>query len=363
MASIEPRITEIARIGLVGLFAYWSLTLIAPFAIILIWAAILAVALYPAYTALSAVLGHRPRVAALVITMLGLLVIVAPLAAIAISFAEGLQVVLARLNDRSLLISAPPDSIRSFPLIGERIYSVWSMASDNLEAVLQQIKPSLLQAGSKALGTIASIGADLLSFVVSVLVAGFLFGSGARLANSARGFASRIGGERGVGFLQLAAATIRNVARGVIGVALLQAFLCVLILSLFKVPAPGAIAFVVLILCIIQIGPALVLLPVIVWAWTSMEFGMAALFTILLIPLLIIDNVMKPILVARGLSTPTLVILLGVLGGTLSYGLIGLFLGPIVLSVFHDLLLIWMSTDPVGAERLRLEPSKLPNPT
>jgi len=87
------------------------------------------------------------------------------------------------------------------------------------------------------------------------------------------------------------------------------------------------------------------------------------LFTILLIPLLIIDNVMKPILVARGLSTPTLVILLGVLGGTLSYGLIGLFLGPIVLSVFHDLLLIWMSTDTVGAERLRLEPSKLPNPT
>lgn len=137
--SIEPRITEIARIGLVGLFAYWSFTLIAPFAIILIWAAILAVALYPAYAALSAILGQRPRVAALVITMLGLLVIVAPLAAIAFSFAEGLQVVLARLNDRSLLISAPPDSIRSFPLIGERIYSVWSMASDNLEAVLQQI--------------------------------------------------------------------------------------------------------------------------------------------------------------------------------------------------------------------------------
>lgn len=361
--SIEPRITEIARIGLVGLFAYWSFTLIAPFAIILIWAAILAVALYPAYAALSAILGHRPRVAALVITMLGLLVIVAPLAAIAISFAEGVQVVLARLNDRSLLISAPPDSIRSFPLIGERIYSVWSMASDNLEAVLQQIKPSLLQAGSKALGKIASIGADLLSFVVSVLVAGFLFGSGARLANSAQGFASRMGGDRGVGFLQLAAATIRNVARGVIGVALLQAFLCVLILSLFKVPAPGAIAFVVLILCIIQIGPALVLLPVIVWAWTSMEFGMAALFTILLIPLLIIDNVMKPILVARGLSTPTLVILLGVLGGTLSYGLIGLFLGPIVLSVFHSLLLIWMNTDTVGSEGLRLGACRLPNPT
>ncbi|NRP69762.1 hypothetical protein ILFOPFJJ_00635 [Ensifer psoraleae] len=361
-SSIEAKITEIVRIGIVALFAYWSLTLIAPFAIILVWAAILAVALYPAHAALAAMLGTRPRLAAVLITVVCLAVIVGPLAAIAVSFAEGVQALLARLDNGSLLIPVPPESVRNWPMIGERIYAAWGMASGNLEAVLRQLEPSLLQAGSKALGKIASIGVDLLGFVVSVLVAGFLFGSGERLAETAQGFASRMGGDRGVGFVRLAAATIRNVARGVIGVALLQAFLCALVLSLFDVPAPGAIAFVVLILCIVQIGPALVLLPVIIWAWVAMDFGPAVLFTLLLTPLFIIDNVMKPILVARGLSTPTLVILLGVLGGTLSYGLIGLFLGPIVLSVFHDLLMIWMHSGAVPEKSLP-ESSRLPRQT
>ncbi|APG89154.1 hypothetical protein SAMCCGM7_pC1978 (plasmid) [Sinorhizobium americanum CCGM7] len=341
-SSVETKITEIARIGIIGLFAYWSLTLIAPFAIILVWAAILSVALYPAYSALSSMLGGRPRLAAGLITTVCLIIIVGPLAALAISFAEGVQALLAMLEDGSLQLPVPPESVRTWPLVGERIYAAWSMTAGNLETVLRQFEPSLLQAGSKVLGKIASLGVDLLGFVVSVLVAGFLFRSGERLAETAEGFASRMGGDRGIGFVRLAAATIRNVARGVIGVALLQAFLCALVLSLFNVPAPGAIAFVVLILCIVQIGPALVLLPVLTWAWLEMDFGQAALLTLLLVPLFIIDNVMKPILVARGLSTPTLVILLGVLGGTLSYGLIGLFLGPIILSVFHDLVMVWM---------------------
>ena len=348
--SIEAKITEIARIGIVGLFAYWSLTLIAPFAIILVWAGILAVALYPAYTALAAMLGARPRLAAGLITLVCLVVIAGPLAAIAISFAEGVQSLLVKLKDGSLLVPAPPGGVRDWPLIGERIHAAWSTASSNLEAVLRQFEPSLLQVGSKVLGKIASIGVDLLSFVVSVLVAGFLFGSGERLADTAQRFAGRMGGDRGIGSVRLAVQTVRNVARGVIGVALLQAFLCALVLGLFQVPAPGAIAFVVLILCIVQIGPALILLPVMVWAWLEMDFGPAVLLTVLLMPLLIIDNVMKPILVARGLSTPALIILLGVLGGTLSYGLIGLFLGPIVLSVFHDLMMIWMHAEP-GAGR------------
>ncbi|ASY60458.1 AI-2E family transporter [Sinorhizobium sp. CCBAU 05631] len=351
-SSVEAKITEIARIGIIGLFAYWSLTLIAPFAVILVWAAILCVALYPAYSAISAMLGDWPRLAAGLITMVCLVIIVGPLAAIALSFAEGVQALLARLDDGALQLPVPPESVRNWPLVGERIHAAWSMTAGNLETVLRQFEPSLLHAGSKVLGKIASLGVDLLGFVISVLVAGLLFRSGERLAEMAEGFASRMGGDRGIGFVRLAAATIRNVARGVIGVALLQAFLCALVLSLFDVPAPGAIAFVVLILCIVQIGPALVLLPVMTWAWLEMDFGRAILLTLLLIPLLIIDNVMKPILVARGLSTPTLVILLGVLGGTLSYGLIGLFLGPIILSVFYDLVMMWMHPDSAAGKPL-----------
>lgn len=144
--------------------------------------------------------------------------------------------------------------------------------------------------------------------------------------------------------MRLAGATIRNVASGVIGVALVQTLLAGLVLHFFAIPAAGGLTFVILILCIIQIGPALVLLPVVIWAWATQDFTYALALTVLLIPVALIDNIMKPVLVSRGLSTPMLVIFMGVIGGTIAYGLIGLFLGPIVLSVFYDLLVAWVRT-------------------
>jgi len=360
-STIEARITDAARLGIVALFAYWSLTMIAPFAIIIIWAVILAVALYPAFQALNTALGKRPRLAAIAITLASLAIIAGPLAAVVFSFAEGAQVLFNRLNEGSVLVPTPAESVRGWPLVGERVYAAWSLAASNLEDALKRLEPSLLQVTSRALTKIASIGLDLLSFVVSVIVAGFLFGPGARLAAIMQGFARRMASDRGVGFVRLATATIRNVARGVIGVAVLQALLCALVLRVFDAPFPGVIAFLILVLCIVQIGPILVLLPVVIWAWTEMEADAATLFTVLLAPLVVIDNVMKPVLVARGLSTPTIVILIGVLGGTLSHGLIGLFLGPIVLSVFYELLMVWMRADARVAEtRPQLDPAGKP---
>ncbi|MCA1492038.1 AI-2E family transporter [Ensifer sp. NBAIM29] len=362
-SSIEARITDAARLGIVALFAYWSLTLVAPFAIIVIWAVILAVALYPAYQALSAALGNRPRLAAIVLTLACLAIIAGPLAAVVFSFADGAQALFNKLNAGSVLVPAPAESVRDWPFVGERVYAAWSLAASNLEDTLKRLEPSLLQVTSRALTKVASIGVDLLSFVVSVIVAGFLFGPGARLAEILQGFARRMASDRGVGFVRLATATIRNVARGVIGVAVLQALLCALVLGAFDAPFPGVVAFLVLILCIIQIGPMLVVLPMMIWAWAQMEAGAATLFTLLLVPLVVIDNVMKPVLVARGLSTPTLVILIGVLGGTLSYGLIGLFLGPIVLSVFYELLMVWMRADAgVPETRPQLDPAGTQEP-
>ena len=131
--------------------------------------------------------------------------------------------------------------------------------------------------------------------------------------------------------------TIRNVSRGVVGVALLQTILIGIVLQIAGVPGGGLLAFVILVLCILQIGPGLVVLPVLIWAWLTMSTGPALLLTVLLVPLTLMDNM----LMGRGLSTPTLVIFLGVVGGTLAYGLIGLFLGPAVLAIFYDLLVTW----------------------
>lgn len=340
-SSVETRITDLAKIGIVALFAYWSLTLVAPFAVIVIWASILAVALYPCYRALRVAFGGSKRLAAVILTLLMLCVIIGPLAAIALNFVDAVHRLLTNLEAGTLSLPISPQSVRQWPLIGERAYVALTELSTNLAPAMERLQPAMLQAGGIILGKAAKIGLDLLGFMASVIIAGFLFGHGPQLAAAVDRLAERVAGMRGVGFVRLAQATIRNVAAGVIGVAIVQTLLAGLVLYVFDVPAAGGWTFVMLILCIIQLGPSLVLLPIVIWAWLTKDFGYAISMTLLLIPIAIIDNVMKPILVARGLKTPMLVIFMGVIGGTLSYGLIGLFLGPIVLSVFYDLLVAW----------------------
>jgi predicted PurR-regulated permease PerM len=194
-------------------------------------------------------------------------------------------------------------------------------------------------------GKVAAISVDVLKFVASVIIAGFLFLPGPRLATGARAFASRLIAPRGAQFVDLAGATIRNVSRGVIGVALLQALLAGVILYVAGIPGAGLIAFGVLLLCIVQIGAAPVILPVLVWIWMTHPTTYSLVLTVLLVPVGLVDNVLKPLLMARGLTTPMLVILTGVIGGTLTHGLVGLFLGPVVLSVFYELVVAWTRLD------------------
>ncbi|QRM55465.1 AI-2E family transporter [Sinorhizobium sp. BG8] len=345
-SSIESRVTDFARLGVLALFAYLSLKLVTPFALIAVWASILTVALYPLYRFLRMLLGGRPRLAAATITLLALVVIAGPLAAIVVDFAEAAQAIFAKLEGGKLVVPPPSENVRNWPLVGDWVYGTWAQASVNIDASLKRFAPYLLKASGVVVEKIAGFGVDMLGFIAAVIASGFLFVPGPRLGEGAAAIARRLAGDRGAGFVNLAASTIRNVARGVIGVAAVQAMLSAVVLAIFDVPAPGVLAFVILILCIVQIGPALVLLPVAIWAWMTMDTASAVVFSALLVPIILIDNIAKPILVARGLSTPILVILAGVIGGTLSYGLIGLFLGPVVLSVFYDLVLTWLRDVP-----------------
>jgi predicted PurR-regulated permease PerM len=349
--SLDARVTDlIIRLIVVGFFAYLSLTLLAPFFIVVVWAVILAVALYPAFAWLRTLLGGRGGLAATLITLLGVGLIVVPLGAITINVADTTLELIADFENQTVTVRRPPESVREWPVIGERVHAAWSLASTNLEAAVKRFGPPLLEAAGAVVGKIAGVGFGMLGFAVSVLVAGFLFVPGPRLGGAIKTFASRIAAERGAHFVDLAAATIRNISRGVIGVALLQAFLTGLILSVFGIPAAGVFAFLVLLFCIVQIGPVPVVLPLIIWAWTTKDTGSALLLTLLLVVIPVIDNVLKPILMARGLSTPMLVILLGVIGGTVSYGLIGLFLGPILLGIFYELLMTWVGSRGPGVD-------------
>jgi predicted PurR-regulated permease PerM len=189
----------------------------------------------------------------------------------------------------------------------------------------------------------------LLRFITAVVISGFLFIPGPSLIHSIKNVLSRVAAARGVEFVDLAGATIRNVARGIIGIAILQALLVGIGLLFAGVPAAGLFSFLVLVLGIIQVGPSVVLLPLIVWSWFAMDMTAAALFTGYMVPVHLLDNILRP-LVAKGLSTPMPVILIGVLGGTLLHGVIGLFVGPIVLSVAWQLLVAWTRDEPKPIE-------------
>ena len=174
-----------------------------------------------------------------------------------------------------------------------------------------------------------------------IILAGFLFPLGPSLADAAKNISVRLVSGRGEDFVNLAGATIRAVSRGVIGVSVLQAMLAAIGLMIAGVPGASLITSAVLIFGIIQIGPSIILIPVTIWVWLTMETTTALLFTAYMIPVNLLDNVLKPIAMGRGLSTPMPVTLVGVIGGTLAYGVTGLFLGPIILAVCWDLLIAW----------------------
>lgn len=335
------------RLGLLAALIYWSFVLLRPFIPILVWSVVLAVALYPVFDWLSSHLGHRPRIAAILTTLIVLAVFLAPATWLGIGLVDGLRDISDQLTSGELVLPAPPDSVRDWPLIGNQFYEFWSNASINLQATLRDIAPYLKPLAGPILAIAGSAGTGTIKFILSVILAGFLFAPGPRFAATIRNNLARIVPERSKDFIALAGATIRTVAQGVIGVAVLQSLLAGAGLKIAGVPHAGVLAFAVLVLGIVQIGSAPILFPVMIWIWTVKEPGAAVLITIYLVLVSLSDNAIRPLLMGRGLSTPVLVIFMGVLGGTLVHGIVGLFVGPIILAVAWELLIAWSREEPV----------------
>jgi predicted PurR-regulated permease PerM len=341
----------VIRLGLLALLFYWSFVLLRPFIPILVWSVMLAVALYPAFDWLSARLGQRPRTAALLTTLIVLAVFLGPATWLGIGVVEGLRSVSDHLTSGDIAIPSPPQGVRDWPLIGTQLYEYWGRASDNLAATFREIAPHLKPLAAPILSLAGSAGTGTIKFLLSVIVAGFLFPAGPRLVAAARNMLAHIVPERSQDFVALAGATIRTVAQGVIGVAMLQALLAGIVLKIAGVPNAGVLAFAILVLAIVQIGSLPILLPVMIWVWTAKDVGAAVLITIVLVLVGISDNLLKPVLMGRGLSTPVLVIFIGVMGGTLAHGIVGLFIGPIILAVAWELMMAWTRVEvPDAAE-------------
>ncbi len=346
-ASNEAFVVLAIRLVCLGLLAYWALILIRPFLTIMIWSIIIAVALYPIFDWLSTKLYGRRALAAIAITLFSLLVMLGPATWLGLSLAESVQTLSARFSEGTIAVPPPPEAVKAWPLIGNKAYETWQLASTNLRTLLVQAAPQLKPLGTSLLGTAGSVGINLLKFIAATIISGFLFIPGPRLVQSIKNILRHIAARRGEEFVEITGATIRNISRGIIGIAIIQTLLAGIGLIVAGVPGAGLISFVVLLLGIVQIGPSIVLIPVIIWSWFVMDTPMAVLFSVYMIVVNLLDNILRPLVMAKGLSTPMPIILIGVFGGTLAHGLIGLFVGPIVLSIAWQLLALWTRNEPI----------------
>ncbi|WP_170325591.1 AI-2E family transporter [Ruegeria arenilitoris] len=343
----DAKIVDLAiRLLFLGLFLYSALVMVAPLASVVIWATILCVALYPVYDWLQSKLGGRKKLASTILVLLGLVLTLGPVAT-AVSGAAELGSNFAEQADRGeLKIPPAPDGLKELPLVGAKIADVWGMFERNLDGALAKYGAQILEITKSLFGKVLGIGIGLLGLALSVLIMGALFSPGPNLVQGLQRFANRVFAPRGGEFVTMAGATIRNVTKGVIGVAAIQAVVVWVLLAVFGISSAATLAFVCLILSIIQIGPGLVLLPVVIYAWSSMSGGAALIFTILAIPVTIMDSFLRPVFISKGLETPMLVILIGVLGGMMAYGLIGIFMGPVLFAVFYELFKVWIDASP-----------------
>jgi len=332
----------VIRLALLAMLIIWTFLIIKPFIPILTWSAVLAVAFYPAFSWLAKLLGGRPRTAAVILTVVMLGIVIGPAAWLGLSAVDGISDIARQISAGDLALHAAPEQIKSWPLIGPQLYDFWNLAYTNIRAVLKEVTPYLKPLAGFMLSFVGSAGVGTLQFLLSVLVAGLLFPYGPQLAGAIRGFLFRIVPEQSEHFLELSGATIRAVSQGVIGVAIIQALLAGIGFKIAAIPSAGLLAVIVLLLSIVQIGAAIVLLPVVIWLWMDKDVTTALPLTIFFVIVGLLDNVLKPLVMGRGLTTPTLVILIGVIGGTLAHGIIGLFIGPIILAVAWELAAAWI---------------------
>jgi predicted PurR-regulated permease PerM len=336
------------RAGLIAVLAVFCYRVFRPFLDLMLWSLILAVTLYPLHCRLRGHLGRSDARTAtlLVLIVLGLLLV--PVFMFADSLATSAQNSIAALRSGAWRVPPPVESVASWPLIGNTLYGLWEQAATNLTGVLQKLAPHLKDVSLNLLGGLASMGASLLIFVAAVIIAGIIMAYGETGGRSAVRIATRlVGPERGAKLAELCTATIRAVAQGVVGIAFIQMLLIGIGFIVMGIPGAGLLALAVLLLGIMQLPVTLITLPVIGVVFAT-QGATAATITFAIYSLIagLSDNVLKPLLLGRGVDVPMPVVLIGALGGMVVSGIIGLFIGPVLLAVGYNLFWQWVDDQP-----------------
>ena len=345
------------RAGLILAMVMLCFRVFSPFLSLMAWALILAVTLYPLQQSVAAKLGGRQGLAATLLVLLGVVVVVVPTAALMSSLGDSVQGLINDVQNNTLQVPPPREGVAEWPLVGEKVHAFWTKAHTDLPALVQSMQPKIGNLAKAALGFVAGIGGGLLQFLASLVVAGIMMAFGESGARAVRSIFERVvDGPRGAEFVDLSTATIRAVAKGVLGVAFIQAIIVGICLLIAGVPWAGVLAAIVLVLGIAQVPAVIVTLPAIAYLWSSGNYGTGAavLYTVLLLVAGMADNVLKPLMLGRGVDAPMPVILLGALGGMAAGGILGMFVGATLLALGYQIFMGWVAANP-DAPRTRPE--------
>ncbi len=346
--QIERQVIEaLIKFGLILLLLVWCFQIIRPFFMPVLWGAILAVALYPLHRRLAARLGDKPKWSATLITLIALSVLLLPTFFVAGAMISGATDVAQQLEAEQFTVPPPTTQVREWPVIGEKAFEAWQQASQNLERFLSAHAESLKQHLASVLKTFGGVLSTVALFTFSIVISGVFLATGPACGKGIQLMADRVTGHRHSPLPDMAAKTVRSVALGVLGVAFIQAMAAGLGMALMGVPFTGLWTLVILILAIAQLPPILVLGPVIAYVFSVSSGTPAILFTVWSILVSASDGLLKPLLLGKGLNVPTLVILLGAIGGMMLSGIIGLFVGAVVLALGYTLLEAWLTGEVV----------------
>jgi predicted PurR-regulated permease PerM len=335
-------VDTIIRLSFLFLIIAWCLNILSPFSGVIIWGVILALALYPWHQKLSTKLKNRKKLASVILVITGLLCIFIPtwlfVGQVVTSFSE----LNNDFNTGNLELPPVNPKIAEWPLIGEDLFNLWEEASQSLESFFSKYKEQFLSMGETLFEGVKSISESLITIILSIVIAGALL-AGDKAQNLGRIFFFRLAGEKGDQLVDIISKTVENVVKGVIGVALIQAFLIGLGMLGAGVPYAGVWALLVLIMAILQLPVIPIIIILIIWLFNDMGTLGAVLWSIYFVAAGLSDTPLKAMLFGKGASVPMLVIFLGVIGGFMNSGFIGLFTGAIIISIGYSLLMTWLN--------------------
>ena len=331
------------RIAVIGALVVWTYHIVKPFLMPVIWGAIIAIAVDPFLERLAGVMGGRRKVVVALFALLVVVSIVVPLVLLSASSLSAIQPLVKHINKLHLTIPLPPASVKGWPFIGPEVSKLWTLAADNLGTLLRHLEPQIKVAVTSLFGLISGGFKMVVMFIISLMIAAGFLATSEASASLAQRVVYRFAGEKGPEICEIAVSTIRAVMVGVVGVAVIQSVLATLGMLVVGVPLAGLWGVLVLVCAVIQLPTILVTGPIAAWVFFTKESTtVAVIFLVWCVLVSISDNFLKPLFMGMGVDIPMLVLLVGALGGMLLSGIIGLFIGAVVVAISYKLMMSWI---------------------